>query len=136
MNQIVVCANQCRTPSKVSQILSHELVHMFDFCTAQIDFRNLSHLACTEVRAANLVHCRREDLLDVGWTSRTSCVKKRAARSVEIIGGVSSVEALEAVEQVFEKCSRDLEPVGRIPWTRKCEHFALREYMHLYGSQE
>ena len=54
MNQIVICANQCETRPKVAEILTHELVHMYDKCTAEIDFRNPAHLACTEVRACLL----------------------------------------------------------------------------------
>lgn len=30
---------------------------MFDSCTRKLDFRNIEHLACTEIRAANLTHC-------------------------------------------------------------------------------
>ena len=26
------------------------MIHMFDFCRADVDFTNLEHLACTEVR--------------------------------------------------------------------------------------
>jgi len=26
------------------------MIHMFDFCRADVDFKNLEHLACTEVR--------------------------------------------------------------------------------------
>lgn len=62
MNQVVICANACRSEEKVSDILSHELVHMYDFCTTSINFRNIDQLACTEVRAANLIHCRTPDL--------------------------------------------------------------------------
>lgn len=30
---------------------------MFDFCNNNVDFKNIDHLACTEIRAANLTHC-------------------------------------------------------------------------------
>lgn len=33
------------------------MIHMFDYCTNNLDFRNVEHLACTEIRAANLAHC-------------------------------------------------------------------------------
>ena len=35
---------------RVTRTLAHELVHMYDYCTANIDFGNLDHLACTEER--------------------------------------------------------------------------------------
>jgi len=34
-------------------VLSHEMIHMFDFCRADVDFTNLEHLACTEVQLTN-----------------------------------------------------------------------------------
>ncbi|KAG7307548.1 hypothetical protein JYU34_007754 [Plutella xylostella] len=33
------------------------MIHMFDYCRNQLDFKNMEHLACTEIRAANLTHC-------------------------------------------------------------------------------
>lgn len=30
---------------------------MFDYCNNNLDFKNIEHLACTEIRAANLAHC-------------------------------------------------------------------------------
>ena len=39
-------------------------MHMFDYCRAELDFKNLEHLACTEIRAASLFHCSlRESLI-------------------------------------------------------------------------
>lgn len=58
-NQIVICANKCKSDQKVKQILHHELVHMYDQCVVKLDLANdIQHLACTEVRAANLIHCK------------------------------------------------------------------------------
>jgi len=41
----------------VHGILAHEMVHMFDYCRHKMDFKNVQHLACTEIRAANLTNC-------------------------------------------------------------------------------
>lgn len=41
----------------VQGILVHEMIHMFDACKHQLDLKNIHHLACTEIRAANLTHC-------------------------------------------------------------------------------
>lgn len=41
----------------VQGVLAHEMIHMFDFCRNELDFKNMEHLACTEIRAANLTHC-------------------------------------------------------------------------------
>ena len=50
LSQVFVCSNRCHTPEKVRQILSHELVHLYDHCSAKMDLSNTSHLACTEIR--------------------------------------------------------------------------------------
>lgn len=41
----------------VQGVLAHEMIHMFDYCRHKMDFKNKEHLACTEIRAANLTHC-------------------------------------------------------------------------------
>jgi inner membrane protease ATP23 len=41
------------------------------------------------------------------------CVKKRAYESVKAVLDISDQEAWAAVEDVFEKCYADLEPIGR-----------------------
>lgn len=49
--QIVVCQNRRNlSKDKVCGIIGHELTHMFDYCRAKLDFKNLEHLACTEVK--------------------------------------------------------------------------------------
>lgn len=56
MNQIVICQDSVSI-SKVISTMSHELIHMFDNCTTTMDYQNNDHLACTEIRAANLTGC-------------------------------------------------------------------------------
>ena len=48
-NQVVICSQKCSTLDKVSTILSHELVHMYDHCVAKVDWNDIYHLACSEV---------------------------------------------------------------------------------------
>lgn len=120
-NQVVLCSEKCTTLAKVTTILSHELVHMYDNCVAKVDWSNKHHLACSEIRAASLAHCSGPisgALEDGGSWMRLSgqhgeCVKRKAARSVRAILKCSNAEADEAVSQVFNKCYEDTEPVGR-----------------------
>ena len=121
VEQVVICSNKCQDLNKVTQILGHELVHMFDDCSTKIDWSDLRHLACSEVRAANLAHClgplsgfMRDGapLLD----GHAACVKAKASRSVQLVGKVSKEQAVSVVEQVFNKCYLDLEPIGRRCW--------------------
>ena len=36
----------------MNETLTHELVHSYDYCRAKLDWNDLHHLACTEVRVA------------------------------------------------------------------------------------
>ena len=56
-NQIVLCQNTMKGRRMPEVTLVHELIHMYDHCTKEMDLKNLEHLACTEIRAANIAHC-------------------------------------------------------------------------------
>uniref|UniRef100_T1JDP2 Tr-type G domain-containing protein n=1 Tax=Strigamia maritima TaxID=126957 RepID=T1JDP2_STRMM len=119
-NQIVVCQNVTKHYDAVQGVLAHELVHMFDYCRAKLDFKNIEHLACSEIRAANLVHCSYLSAVADGTAGpfniakqHRECVKHKAILSVLAVRSVTQEEATKAVESVFEKCYNDLEPIGR-----------------------
>lgn len=120
LNQIVICQNTARTEGVVQGILTHEMIHMYDYCNNKLDFKNIDHLACTEIRAANLTHCSFMSALVQGDASflrvkqhHEHCVKTKALYSVLAVRKVTKLEAIEAVERVFPKCYADLEPIGR-----------------------
>ena len=48
-NQIIVCQNRVYTQEMTQGVIAHELIHMFDYCRAKLDFNNLEHIACSEV---------------------------------------------------------------------------------------
>lgn len=137
-NQIVICSNRCTDSFQVQQILFHELIHMYDYCSSKVDFAQLSHLACTEIRAANLAHCSSPYEV-VTFPERKDCVKGRAVNSVlAMAAGISRVAAADSVDKVFKKCYADLEPVGRTLYGGQCEKLALREFWNcakLLGSK-
>nr|CAG4635040.1 EOG090X0CKN [Alona affinis] len=120
-NQIVVCQNVARSKGMIQGILTHEMIHMFDACRHKLDFKNVDHLACTEIRAANLTHCSFMSAMAQGDASffrikeqHAECVKNKAKWSVMAVRpNMSDAEALEAVERVFDRCYNDLEPIGR-----------------------
>jgi len=119
-NQIVICQNTCKSESLVNGVLTHEMIHMFDFCRHNLDFKNIEHLACTEIRAANLTHCSFITSLSHGASyignvakSHEECVKIKASWSVVAAHNVDISEARKVVERVFPQCSKDLEPIGR-----------------------
>jgi inner membrane protease ATP23 len=120
MNQVVVCQNIAQNEGMVQGVLAHEMIHMFDYCRNELDFKNIDHLACTEIRAANLTHCSFMSSWSQGDSSpfniketHQNCVKTKALASVLAVRKVSTEEAIQAVERVFPKCYNDLEPIGR-----------------------
>lgn len=55
--QVVICQNSAASRGMVQGTLLHEMIHMFDYCRNKLDLKNIDHLACTEIRAANIGHC-------------------------------------------------------------------------------
>lgn len=105
---------------QVQGVLTHEMIHMFDYCRNNLDFKNIDHLACTEIRAANLTHCSFMSSWSQGDSSpinikatHQDCVKTKALMSVLAVRDVSRDDAIDAVERVFPRCYADLEPIGR-----------------------
>ncbi|KAJ2952968.1 hypothetical protein O0L34_g7343 [Tuta absoluta] len=120
LNQIVVCQNVSTRKGMVQGVLAHEMIHMFDYCRNELDFKNMEHLACTEIRAANLTHCSFTSAWsqgDASWTkvkqAHQDCVKTKALYSVMAVRQISKAEAVDIIEKVFPKCYGDLEPIGR-----------------------
>lgn len=120
LNQVIICQNTARSKRRVTTTLGHEMIHMFDYCRYNLDFNNIKHLACTEIRAANLCHCSFLGAMLKGTVSpfnmkqaHQNCVQDKAIRSVVAVKNVSEDVARAAVMQVFEKCYNDLEPIGR-----------------------
>ncbi|XP_055342753.1 mitochondrial inner membrane protease ATP23 homolog [Paramacrobiotus metropolitanus] len=135
---IVVCQNNCTTQGKVTSVLAHELIHAFDACRAKVDFDNIEHLACTEIRASAITHCSFLSAMFQGAASpwryknqHQECVKIRATESVMNSKGIPLEIALAAVEKVFPKCYKDLEPFGRIP-RRNSRDFDKAYYERFY----
>lgn len=122
-NQIVVCQNRVYTQEMTQAVIGHELIHMFDYCRAKADFTNLEHVACSEIRAANLVHCSMLSSIFTSTTtiSRIAATHRECVRA-KAIGSILSVrknfpieEADRIVGKVFDRCYADLEPIGRRP---------------------
>ncbi|KAH9496343.1 Mitochondrial inner membrane protease atp23 [Bulinus truncatus] len=118
--QVVICQNNIQSRDICCNVLAHELLHAFDFCRAKVDFENLRHLACTEIRAANMFHCSLAAAFSSGEASLFNlkerhqlCVKNKALQSVRLVRNVSELEAMVAIDEVFDKCYNDTEPFGR-----------------------
>ena len=95
------------------------MISMFDHCVAKVDDTNPDHLACMEIRKANLANCNflvyynRKDAKFGVRGNHSLCVKNTAVERMVKSNFVSEKVAKESVDRVFDKCYADLEPIGR-----------------------
>ncbi|KAF4701858.1 hypothetical protein FOZ63_027492 [Perkinsus olseni] len=124
-NTVWMCGNHFWNPFQFRRILAHELVHAFDFARAKIDTENVDHVACTEVRAANLSgecelwtkwtdYIGDDPLGNHMWSRKQRCVKDAALRSLTAHGG-NEKEAKDSIERVWSRCSKDHWPFTTDP---------------------
>lgn len=98
----------------------HELLHMYDHCKFKVDWGNLRHHACSEIRAASLSgDCRwvREvNRMVFGFSKQhQACVRRRAALSVAENPNCPDRETAEqVVNEVWESCFNDTRPFDEI----------------------
>lgn len=119
LNQVFICANNSTNEGFVHGALVRNLIQMFDICVNKYDVNNPDHLACTEVRKANLANCgfmvkmqRKDSDMKVKEQHR-HCVKNAAIESLVRTKFVKEEVAKESVNRVFSRCYADLEPIGR-----------------------
>ncbi|KAH6559906.1 hypothetical protein BASA50_008995 [Batrachochytrium salamandrivorans] len=117
---IVLCQNQFVDKTHMADVMVHELVHAYDYCTVKIDSDKKEHFACTEIRAAALSgECRMtQEFLrgNFGFAKHfQECVRRRAIMSLKqspIWQGDQVAE--DAVRSVWSKCFNDLAPFDEI----------------------
>ena len=104
-----------RVPQKmVTETLIHELIHAYDSCRANINWSSCLHIACTEIRAANLSgDCKLVNEINRG-NFRISgqgerCIKRRAEISLRSHEHCKNI-AKQAISKVFPDCVADLSP--------------------------
>lgn len=135
-SQIVLCQNNIHQQSHMNRVVTHELIHAFDHCRAHVDwFNNYRHLACSEIRAANLsgdcAFLNEAVRFNFGLKEHhQECVRGRALRSILAVRKISREQAVKIVDEVFDSCFNDHAPFGRIPHAKKDAKFAYREYVN------
>ncbi|XP_068163524.1 mitochondrial inner membrane protease ATP23 homolog [Antennarius striatus] len=135
-SQIVLCQNNIHGQAHMTQVVTHELIHAFDHCRAQVDwFTNIRHLACSEIRAANLSgecsFAKEVSRLNFGLKQHhQECVRGRALRSILAVRNINREEATKIIDEVFDTCFNDHAPFGRIPHSNKDAKFAYRDHMN------
>jgi hypothetical protein len=117
--------NSAAARNEMEEILTHELVHVYDVRQLQLDLRDCESLANSEVRAAREAECRNYVDLSVqrqprpawytlGLTSTTtptrrSCAKHTAQTATSNLFP-NQLMAEECVQKVFERAYRDTRP--------------------------
>uniref|UniRef100_A0A8C2VP38 Mitochondrial inner membrane protease ATP23 n=2 Tax=Chinchilla lanigera TaxID=34839 RepID=A0A8C2VP38_CHILA len=135
-SQIVLCQNNVRSQAHMDRVVTHELIHAFDHCRAHVHwFSNVRHLACSEIRAANLSgDCSLVNeifRLHFGLKRHhQTCVRDRAILSILAVRNISKDIAEKAVDEVFESCFHDHEPFGRIPHNQTYARYAHRDFQN------
>ena len=120
---IEMCANRLKSNDHFETVLTHELIHAYDHWTNEINPNNLLHMACSEIRAANLsgdctfTRAWKTGLIDGIMDQHDKCVQKRATMSIVSMPECESPEqAKQVVQDAFPICIKNLEPFGAVPW--------------------
>jgi hypothetical protein len=101
---IVLCHNRIHgTRHEMEEILTHELVHLYDVQTLQLDLQQCENLAYSEVRAAKAAECRDT------WSQymKSYCVKQKAICATN---NLFPLEGRKCIQTVFQKAFDDNRP--------------------------
>ncbi|EIW68181.1 hypothetical protein TREMEDRAFT_32489 [Tremella mesenterica DSM 1558] len=117
---VLLCQDRFMSKKHMEDTMTHELLHAFDHCRFKVDWNNLRHMACSEIRAANLSgDCRWMREINRGFMGfskqHQTCVRRRAVLSVEMNPSCSSREQAEqAVNEVWDSCFKDTRPFDEV----------------------
>ena len=107
--RIVLCADKIKTRQEFETVLTHELMHMFDHCSWNANFRSEEELTCSELRASAVGECvpRRRKLQQPSMAEHEKCAKLHAIKNMQGYGH-SKQKSEELVRNAFHKCYRHL----------------------------
>lgn len=118
---ILLCQNRLLSRKHTEDTLAHEMIHMYDHLRFDVDWMDLRHHACSEIRASSLSgECRwtREAFGRGVWDftkHHQDCVRRRATLSVRGHPKCKDdVHAAKTVNQVFDSCFTDTRPFDEI----------------------
>ncbi|KAG7527259.1 hypothetical protein FFLO_07111 [Filobasidium floriforme] len=117
---ILLCQDRFFSKRHMEDTIVHEMIHAFDHCRFEVDWGNLRHHACSEIRSANLSgDCKWTRELRRGFYSfskqHQACVKRRAVLSVEANPNCADKAMAErAVNEVWDSCFKDTRPFDEI----------------------
>jgi inner membrane protease ATP23 len=98
--------------------ITHELIHGFDQCRVRMDPNDCAHVACTEIRAANLsgdcdigAELERRGLRSPSISGhQQKCVRRRAELSARGNPACLGRDVPKVVDDVYEACYADTTP--------------------------
>ncbi|KAG9006457.1 Mitochondrial inner membrane protease atp23 [Tulasnella sp. 427] len=118
---ILLCQDGFWSKSHMEDTLVHEMVHMYDHVKFKVDWKDLRHHACSEIRAANLSgDCKWSREIKRGFYTfskqHQDCVRRRAILSVQQHPDCAGDQARaeKAVNEVWESCKADTRPFDEI----------------------
>jgi inner membrane protease ATP23 len=117
---VVLCQGNFLNKKHMEHTIVHELVHMYDHAVFNVDWNNLRHHACSEIRANSLSgDCSWGREIQRGILSfskqHQTCVRRRAVMSVMANPNCPDKESAErAVNEVWESCFNDTRPFDEI----------------------
>ncbi|KAH8150369.1 uncharacterized protein LAJ45_05580 [Morchella importuna] len=117
---IMLCQNRLDR-GRMEDTLAHEMVHAYDHLRFNVNWDDLKHHACSEIRASSLSgECRwtREAFTRGVWDftqQHQACVRRRATISVSLHPKCKDdAEAAKIVDMVFDSCFADTRPFSDI----------------------
>lgn len=118
---IIVCSNELDMQNDVNRVILHELVHAYDDCrSANLEWSNCAHHACSEIRANRLsgdCHFKQELLrgnLSIKGQEK-ECIKRRVMKSLLNNPYCSQAAAKNAMKAVWDVCYNDTQPFDKAP---------------------
>ncbi|KDQ15572.1 hypothetical protein BOTBODRAFT_31466 [Botryobasidium botryosum FD-172 SS1] len=117
---IMMCQDGFVNKKHMEHTMVHELVHMYDHAKFNVDWSDIRHHACSEIRAANLSgDCTWWREVQRGFFTfskqHQACVRRRAVLSVRNNPACPDAAAAErAVNEVWESCFKDTRPFDEI----------------------
>ena len=102
---IILCTNRLSLTNseEIDEVLTHELIHVFDVHHRKWDFSNCQTLARSEIRAAREAEC---GSLSLGFW-KESCVRNKAKEATK---NMFPYHGFDCVNKVFKDAMRDSAP--------------------------
>ncbi|GAM19196.1 hypothetical protein SAMD00019534_023710, partial [Acytostelium subglobosum LB1] len=116
---LLICNNVKTYSVTLRNTIVHEMIHAYDTCRYDLDPNDCVHVACTEIRAANLSgDCKFSQEFGRGFTGiynhMPECTKRRAIKSLEAHPKCKQIAEV-SVLKAWDKCNPDYAPFTVIP---------------------